>query len=509
MDCKIFKSNGVWIVNINNVKKKIETMKHKKAFAIMSILIFLFCIASVNANDGNDTITTSDENSEVIEESDGDILTSTDEDDGTFTSLQKKIDKANKSSTITLDRDYTYDEGFPTTGIIIAKDLTINGNGHTLNGAGKSRILLVMFGLKGQNKVVLNNIKFVNGNTNLYGGAIFNYGDLTVNKCTFTNNYAACCGGAIASVGHATYKNSVFNKNTAKGDGGAIITLSIDKIDFYPTFYYSKTATGSMDFIMDIYNDLTIKFAKEQVSGCTFTNNVAKGRGGGAIYAFGHIAINSCTFNSNKAGEKGGAVFANKDLTITNSKFTNNNAPMYGGAVYFKCHDTTGKYVNKKWVSQTRFYTGSIQSSTFTKNSASKGGAVYGFKHPSSNKCVKVSKCTFEANKATTGRDVYGGTTSNCEFKYSKLTLNSITVKKSAKNLVLTATLKKGSTPIKNAVITFKFNGKVYKVKTNNKGIAQVTLNKKVLNSLKIGNKVTYQAVCGSLYVKKTAVVKR
>ena len=210
-------------------------MKHKKAFAIMSILIFLFCITSVSANDVNDTVTTSDENSEVIEESDGDILTSTDEDDGTFTSLQKKIDKANKSSTITLDRDYTYDEGFPTTGIIIAKDLTINGNGHTLNGAGKSRILLVMFGLKGQNKVVLNNIKFVNGNTNLYGGAIFNYGDLTVNKCTFTNNYAACCGGAIASVGHATYKNSVFNKNTAKGDGGAIITLSIDKIDFYPT----------------------------------------------------------------------------------------------------------------------------------------------------------------------------------------------------------------------------------------------------------------------------------
>lgn len=485
-------------------------MKYKKTLAILSILLFLFCIASVSASDTNGTTTTSSQNTDVLDQSNQNTIAVTlEEDDGTFTSLQKKIDRANASSTITLDRDYTYDEGFPTTGLIITKDLTINGNGHTLNGAGKSRILLVMFGLSGKNKVVLNNVKFSNGKTQLYGGAIFNYGDLTINNCVFTNNYAACCGGAIASVGHANYKNSQFNKNTAKGDGGAIITLSIDKIDFYPTFYYSKNATGSMDFIMDIYNDITIKFAKEQVSNCVFTNNVAKGRGGGAIYAFGHIAITSCTFNSNKAGEKGGAVYANKDLTITKSKFTSNSAPMYGGAVYFKCHDTAGKYVNKKWVSQLRFYTGSIQTSIFTKNSASKGGAVYGFKHPSSNKCIKLSKCTFEANKASTGRDVYGGTISNCELKYNKLTINSITVKKSAKNLVLTATLKKGSAAIKNAVITLKFNGKTYKVKTNSKGIAQLTISKKVLNALKVGKKVTYEAIYSGLSAKQTVVVKK
>lgn len=494
--------------NINKIKKKVENMKYKKTLTILSILLFLFCIASVSAGDINETATTSSQNEAVLDQSNQNTITAP-EDDGTFTSLQRKIDQANASSTITLDRDYTYDEGFPTTGIIIAKDITINGNGHTLNGAGKSRILLVMFGLSGKNKVVLNNVKFANGKTQLYGGAIFNYGDLTVNNCVFTNNYAACCGGAIASVGHASYKNSQFNKNTAKGDGGAIITLSIDKINFYPTFYYSKTATGTMDFIMDIYNDITIKFAKEQVSNCVFTNNVAKGRGGGAIYAFGHIAISSCTFNSNKAGEKGGAVYANKDLSITKSKFTSNSAPMYGGAVYFKCHDTAGKYVNKKWVSQLRFYTGSIQSSTFTKNSASRGGAIYGFKHPSSNKCIKVLKCTFEANKAPTGRDVYGGTTSNCELKYNKLTLNSVAVKKSAKNLVLTATFKKGSAPIKNAVITFKFNGQTYKVKTNGKGIAQLTISKKVLNGLKVGKKITYQAIYGSLSAKHTVVAKK
>ena len=45
-------------------------------------------------------------------------------------------------------------------------------------------------------------------------------------------------------------------------------------------------------------------------------------------------------------------------------------------------------------------------------------------------------------------------------------------------------------------MITFKFNGKNYKVKTNSKGIAQKTLNKNVIKKLKKGKtyavKVTY-----------------
>ena len=82
-------------------------------------------------------------------------------------------------------------------------------------------------------------------------------------------------------------------------------------------------------------------------------------------------------------------------------------------------------------------------------------------------------------------------------------------IKKSAKKLVLTATLKKGSTPIKNAVIAFKFNGKTYKVKTNKNGVAQLTISKKIINSLKIGKKITYQATYSGLTAKQTAVVKK
>ena len=89
------------------------------------------------------------------------------------------------------------------------------------------------------------------------------------------------------------------------------------------------------------------------------------------------------------------------------------------------------------------------------------------------------------------------------------LTLKTVKVKKSAKKLVLTATLKKGKTPLKKTKVTFKFKGKTYKATTNNKGIAKVTIKKSVLKKLKVGKKVTYQVTYLKDTVKKTAKVKR
>lgn len=65
-------------------------------------------------------------------------------------------------------------------------------------------------------------------------------------------------------------------------------------------------------------------------------------------------------------------------------------------------------------------------------------------------------------------------------------TVKTVTVKKSAKKLVLKAALKKGKTALKNKVIKFKVNGKIYKAKTNKKGIAQVIIKKADINKLNI-----------------------
>ena len=89
------------------------------------------------------------------------------------------------------------------------------------------------------------------------------------------------------------------------------------------------------------------------------------------------------------------------------------------------------------------------------------------------------------------------------------LKLAKVTVKKSAKKLVIKATLKINGKVVKGKKITFKFNKKTYKAKTNKKGVAKITIKKSVLKKLKVGKKVKYQASYGKTTVKKTVKVKK
>ena len=89
------------------------------------------------------------------------------------------------------------------------------------------------------------------------------------------------------------------------------------------------------------------------------------------------------------------------------------------------------------------------------------------------------------------------------------LVLKTVKVKKSAKKLVLQATLKQGNKALSGKKIIFKFNGKKYTVKTNKKGIAKVTIKRSVLKKLKVGKKVKYQASYGKTIAKKTVKVKK
>ncbi len=89
------------------------------------------------------------------------------------------------------------------------------------------------------------------------------------------------------------------------------------------------------------------------------------------------------------------------------------------------------------------------------------------------------------------------------------LTLKKVKIKKSAKKLLLKATLKEGKKALKNKKVTFKFKGKKYKAKTNKKGIAKVTIKKSVLKKLKAGKKVTYQVTYLKDTVKRSVKVKK
>jgi len=90
------------------------------------------------------------------------------------------------------------------------------------------------------------------------------------------------------------------------------------------------------------------------------------------------------------------------------------------------------------------------------------------------------------------------------------LSLKTVKVKKSAKKLVLTASLKKiNGKYLKGKKITFKFNGKKYTAKTNKKGVCKLTIKSKVLKKLKAGKKVTYQATYLKDTVKKSVKIRK
>jgi hypothetical protein len=107
------------------------------------------------------------------------------------------------------------------------------------------------------------------------------------------------------------------------------------------------------------------------------------------------------------------------------------------------------------------------------------------------------------------------------EYKNSKVK-NKITVKQILKLVKKTVKVKKGKKlklkaklksskgkPIKGKKITFKFKGKKYKAKTNKKGIAKVTIKKKVTKKLKKGKKYKFTATYISDTVKGKVKVKK
>ena len=209
----------------------------------------------------DDILTASDDSDNLGSSDSNDVLTAT---SGTFTELNTTIQKG---GTINLDKDYTYDSGFITTGIVISNDGTIiNGNGHTLNGNGAARIFNIA-----ANNVLIKNIIFINGKINANGGAIYwtgNYG--TVNNCNFTNNVVGTTingnngpqGGAIYWTGsNGLVINSTFNGNNASNDGGAIYWNSNYGTIIYSNFTFNNALGddgGAVVFYGQAFGNLVI-----------------------------------------------------------------------------------------------------------------------------------------------------------------------------------------------------------------------------------------------------------
>ena len=169
----------------------------------------------------------------------------------------------------------------------------------------------------------------------------------------------------------------------------------------------------------------------------------------------------------------------------------NKNVNMYyfdGSKYSLKVYGKTGKLLANQTVKI------KINKKTYAVKSNKNG--VVSFKIPNT---VKPGTYTISAT--------YAGLTVNNKVKVKQV-LSSQKTKtvKRLKGFTLTATLKNGKKALKGKVISFKFNGKTYKAKTNKNGIAKVTINKKAAKKLKRGK--TYKLIITFYKVSLNAKVK-
>ena len=230
-------------------------------------------------------------------------------DQGSFADLNALIEWGPENSSITLNRDYfSTNDDFPE-GIVINKQITINGNNHVIDANSNSRIFDVS-----ASGVVLKNIVFINGKTDADGGAVRLAPDGQIDNCTFENNHADR-GGAVYLDESYIYDSDFLNNSAA--EGGAV---------------YSDGGSAHGSTFIDNHADEAggaIFQLDSSVSDSIFRNNSA-GKLGGAVYQ-SYSILASCVFQDNHAGI-GGAIYQIASR-LYDSVFANNYAD-HGGAVY-------------------------------------------------------------------------------------------------------------------------------------------------------------------------------
>ena len=311
-----------------------------------------------------------------------------------FTDLQNAIGLVTGTLTLNQNVVMTDDEAANfVNGVIINKNIRIDGKGHTIDAKNLGRI----FEIDGGFAVTLTNVTLTNGkadkggaiynfgnldlvhvnfvnNTAKYGGAIMNYAyGLVLDDSTFTNNTAKIGGAIYNSADCFVVGNSTFANNTATSNGGVIFNYGIGFVVGNSTFVNNSAADGAGAILNGGRGFV--------VGNSTFANNTATSKGG-AIYNYGiGFVVGNSTFVNNTA-EDAGAVYNEGDNSVVgNSTFVNNTAED-AGAVYNKGDNSV------------------VGNSTFVNNTATSiGGAII------NNGKLVVDNSAFEDNAA----NYYGG----------------------------------------------------------------------------------------------------
>ncbi len=358
-------------------------------------------------------------------------------DDGSDGTLRKEIQDAADGDIITFSSASA--SVTLTSEIVIDKNITISGESsmNLIDAAGNSRI----FNIENAN-VLLENLKFKNGNAD-NGGAIYvNNSDVQINDSEFENNTASGASGsggalAIMNDSYANIQNTSFLNNSASLEGGAIelntgafLALELSNISFDgntagnsndnngkggaihtngngDTMMYGGSITNNVSYSQGggIWND----GGTVLLVGVTVTNNTASGNdstegGGGLFNNSGNLTIQTNTLiknnSANGANGSGGGIYNNigGTLSVSDSEISDNIASSYGGAI----EDYSSSNGNDTTV---EMFNVDILNNSLT-NTTSNGGGI----HMSGEGYIQVSESNISGNIAgVNGGGIYNG----------------------------------------------------------------------------------------------------
>ncbi len=218
-------------------------MKFNKIFLIIFIIASAFlCISSVCASDAvADNLTESSDNhlggvekTIYVDAINGDDSNDGSTKDSSLKSVKNALELSKDNYTINIAGG-TYKE-LSNTRLTIDKSVNLVGSDNTVfDGENKNYIFIVSDNVK----VTFKNINFINAyksptsysnsfNDNLYGAALeIKNADVTIDNCQFIDSVLDCgandkyiYGGAVSNFGDLTIKNSYFNNNLALSDKG-------------------------------------------------------------------------------------------------------------------------------------------------------------------------------------------------------------------------------------------------------------------------------------------------
>ncbi len=177
------------------------------------------------------------------------------------------------------------------------------------------------------------------GIINAYGGAIYNDGNIGDINGNFIDNYAGTSGGAISNSDKINSITGNFVSNSAGSRGGAIYNAS-GTIGNITGDFISNSAKNHGGAI---YNT-------NKVGGITgdFISNSAKNHGG-AIYNTNKVGGITGDFIGNSAGNEGGAIYNSAIIGNIVGDFISNSAGNNGGAIsnsYGSIVGIVGSFIN-------------------------------------------------------------------------------------------------------------------------------------------------------------------